>query len=267
MSSMTTGTWTVQLDDLTLEIDNLKEFCGEKGLSYSAMIKVARGNLREHKGWTCKRAEGPPGIREISPEAEVDAERTPMGFDPEQDSRLPIRTLYEKYVGPFSDAERIEEIRDTISGCCSKCTGSRALDPAQCKNPSCVLFAYLGPSELPPDFTPIDLTKLIMDFCSNACEDRVEPYRRGDICDAELCKFYSHKGGGRVGYIGYKQHAQLDAKLKSLEKTFYAETVPVATIGTEPTCPYFGTDYDEEEVACQECMKATECVQRAGRED
>lgn len=37
---------------------NLKAFCWEKGLNYSAMVNVAGGRLKQHQGgWTCKRIE------------------------------------------------------------------------------------------------------------------------------------------------------------------------------------------------------------------
>ena len=36
---------------------NLKEFCLERRLNYSAMINVATGRLKQHRGgWICKRA-------------------------------------------------------------------------------------------------------------------------------------------------------------------------------------------------------------------
>ena len=37
---------------------NLKAFCLEKGLNYSAMVNASTGRLKQHRGgWTCKRAD------------------------------------------------------------------------------------------------------------------------------------------------------------------------------------------------------------------
>jgi len=39
-------------------IFNLKSFCWEKCLNYSAMVNIAAGRLKQHQGgWTCKRIE------------------------------------------------------------------------------------------------------------------------------------------------------------------------------------------------------------------
>jgi len=38
-------------------IESLRQFCRQMGLSDGAMVRVADGNLRQHKGWRCIRAE------------------------------------------------------------------------------------------------------------------------------------------------------------------------------------------------------------------
>ena len=40
------------------QVYNLKAFCLNKGLNYSAMVNVATGRLKQHRGgWRCRRAD------------------------------------------------------------------------------------------------------------------------------------------------------------------------------------------------------------------
>lgn len=46
--------WVVtKPDGVTMNIVNLRKFCIENGLDQGNMVKVSKGILKQHKGWTC----------------------------------------------------------------------------------------------------------------------------------------------------------------------------------------------------------------------